>query len=181
MGKITFEDDCLPGKIYLNLHYVGKNPFSVYDRIKGLMKFVWEVESKDWWERVFRYDKTDGSFHTTMFIERALDTVSTLTIEIQMQGVEPLDGSEGWVDINFGGVIKTTFGGSSVLADMNNPMYRLMVRLYRLWFYDEQRRFYLKHWCNEKLYQFRRYLQEALNIRPEQGESLLEQQEVKVL
>jgi hypothetical protein len=181
MVSITYEDDCLPGKIYLNLHYEGKNPIGVYDRVKGLMKKVWEVESKDWWERLFRYDKTDGGFHITMFIEKGLDLQTTLYIEIQMQGNQPLDGSDGWVDINFGGVLKTRFGGNSVLADMRNPIYRLLVRLYNLWFYDDRRRWYIKHWCNEKLYDFRRYLQEALNIRPEQGESLLEQQEVKVL
>ena len=181
MAKITYEDDCLPGKIYLNLHYSGKNPFGVYDRIKELMKKVWEVESKDWWERLFRYDATDGGFQATMFIEKGLDSFSTLYIEIQLQGIQPPDGSEGFVDINMGGVIKTGFGGKNALADFNNPFYKLMVRLYRLWFYDDQRRFYIRYWCVDKLYQFRRYLQEAMNIRPEQGESVLEHQEVKLL
>ncbi|OGI15196.1 hypothetical protein A3K63_03655 [Candidatus Micrarchaeota archaeon RBG_16_49_10] len=182
MTSVTYEDDCLPNKIYLNIHYTGKGAFiAVYDRMKETMKKVWEVESKDWWERLFRYDTPDGSFQATMFVDKTLDRFSKLVIEVQMQGLQPLDGSDGFVDINFGGVIKTTFGGNSVIENFDNPIYRLTVRLYRLWFYDKQRRSYLKIWCDKKLLEFKRTVQEILNIRPDQGESLLEQQEANLI
>lgn len=167
MVAIVIESDCLAPERQIIIHYKGPDPFKAYLRLRRAMRDIWEVEAKDYWERDFRYDETDGKFFVKAYVNKGLDRFTEIYPEIVMQGVHPLKPNEdGTVEIRISGTLKTTIGGRSILTDMKNPFFRLMALTYVRYFYRDQIRFYLREWCYNRLQRLKRFYQELLNIAP---------------
>jgi hypothetical protein len=169
MAVIKIEDDCLAPDMQIVLRYTGPNPFGVYDKIKRLMKDIWEVEAIGFWEREFRWDATDGGFLIKCYIDRGIDRFTRVLIEVFLQGSQPSDpNKEGNLEIRIGGYLTSTFGGATIFDDARNPLFKLLFYIYYRYFYKYQRSFYLKEWCYNRIQKLKREIQKLLNILPPQ-------------
>ncbi|NCO96688.1 MAG: hypothetical protein COZ04_03835 [Candidatus Aenigmarchaeota archaeon CG_4_10_14_3_um_filter_37_21] len=169
MAKITMEDDCLVPEGQLIIKFSGPNPFRAVQGTAKFLRKVWEVEAKDYWERDFRYnpDEDPRGFFLTSYIKKTLDGFTSVIIETIIQGKQPSDpNKEGWCEIKIGGVLKTSFGGSTIFQDTKNPIVRSFYWFYDKYFHRMQRMKYLDYWCRHKLGELKRLYQEALEITP---------------
>ncbi|MFH8080291.1 MAG: hypothetical protein QXO84_00190 [Candidatus Aenigmatarchaeota archaeon] len=170
MAVIKIEDDCLAPDLQIVLRYKGPNPYGAYPKIKKLMREIWEVESISFWEREFRWDATDGGFLIKCYIERGIDKYTRVLIEVFLQGSQPSDpNGEGNLEIRIGGYLTSTFGGSSIIDDAKNPLFRLMFWIYYRYFYKNQRSKYLNDWCINRIQKLKTSIQKILNILPPQS------------
>ena len=163
------EDDCLVPYGKFIIKYKGPNPFKSVQDTKKFLRAVFEVEAKDYWERQFRYnpDEDPRGFFLNSYVVKSLDRFSKVVAEVIIQGKQPSDpNKEGWCEIKIGGVLKTTFGGSTIFEDAKNPLARSFYWFYNRYFHEKQRRFYLDFWCRQKLTDLRRVYQETLGITP---------------
>ena len=169
MAKITVEDDCLVPYGKFTIKYKGSNPFQAVQKTKKILRKIFEVEAKDYWERDFRYnpDEDPRGFFLRAYVKKGLDSFSSVIAEVIIQGKQPSDpNKEGWVEIKIGGVLKSSYGGSTIFQDINNPIAKAFYWFYDKYFYQKQRRFYLDFWCRQKLVDLRRLYQEVLGITP---------------
>ena len=163
------EDDCLVPFGNLIIKFKGPNPFRSVQKTPRFLRDIWEVESKDYWERQFRYnpDEDPRGFYLNAYVVRGLDRFSRVIIEVIIQGAQPSDPKkEGWCEIKLGGVIKTEFGGSTIFEDIKNPLTKTFYWFYDRYFHRKQRVQYLDFWCREKLMEIRRRYQVLLGITP---------------
>ena len=163
------EDDCLVPEGQFVLRYKGPNPFRAVQKTSEFLRKIWEVEAKDYWERQFRYnpDEDPRGFYLNAYVKKGLDRFTSVVIEVIIQGKQPSDpNKEGNVEIKIGGVLKTRFGGNSMIDDIKNPFVRSFFWLYDRYFHKKQRRSYLEFWCRIKLNQLKRSYQELLGITP---------------
>lgn len=169
MVKLTMEDDCLAPETPMTIYYKGPNPFKVYGKISELMKKIWEIDAVAYWERQFRYnpDEDPRGFYVNSYVVKGLDRFSKVIIEVILQGKQPSDpNKEGWVEIKIGGVIKTSFGGSTVLEDIKNPFIGFLYWFYNKVYYAKYRRFLLDFWCRQKLNELKVAIQDLMGILP---------------
>ena len=170
MASIKIEDDCLSPDMQIVLRYNGPNPFGVYGKIKKLMRDIWEVESIAFWEREFRWDATDNSFLIKCYISRSIDKYTKVLIEVFLQGIQPTDPNQnGSMEIRIGGYISSNFGGGSVIDDAKNPFFKLLFWFYFRYFYQDQRRYYIRDWCYNRIQKLKTEIQKLLNILPPQS------------
>ncbi len=106
MAVWRMEDDCLASRPRYRVEYAGKNPFIVVEVIKEVLKDVIEVETKDVFERDFRWDITSDprAFYTRWVVVTSKDANTRLIYEVTMQGFQPADPTkDGRVVILIGG------------------------------------------------------------------------------
>jgi hypothetical protein len=169
MAVIKIEDDCLAPDMQIVLRFTGPNPFGVYDKIKRLMREIWEVEAIGFWEREFRWDATDGSFLVKCYIDRGIDKYTRVLIEVFLQGSQPSDPTQdGKVEIRIGGYITSTFGGTSIIDDAKNPIFKILFIIFYRYFYKNQRSYYIREWCYNRIQKLKKEIQKHLNILPPQ-------------
>ena len=170
MAKIFMQDDCLDPEYYLTIKYSGLKPIEAYHHTITYLREIWEVEAKDYWEREFRWDVTSEprTFFVKAFVDKELDNKTAVTIEVIMTGTQPSDLSRpGKIEIKMSGVMRTTFGGNSILEDARNPFYKSFIWMYNHFFYRKQRRNYLNVWCKRNLNRLKKRYENLLNIIPE--------------
>jgi len=149
MAKWTFEDDCLVPQGKIKIQYRGKNPFGIVQKAGGILRRIFEIEAKDFWERDFRWDISGEpkSFFVRNYVNKAIDLRSTILMEITFQGIQPSDpNKEGALIINMGATLTTQFELKGKIQLM--PFYRGLLRLYNFAFYNKVRRKYLVM-CND--------------------------------
>lgn len=167
MAVIKIEDDCLSPDLQIVIRFTGPNPFGVLEKIKRLMRAIWEIEAIGFWEREFRWDATDGSFLMKWYIDRGIDKYTRVLIEVFIQGVQPSDPTQdGKAEIRIGGYLTSTFGGTSIIDDARNPIFKFFFIIFYRYFYKHQRSFYLKEWCYNRIQKLKREIQKNLNILP---------------
>ena len=169
MGKIVFKTECLAPNRHLTLNYKGLNPFQAYNATPGFLKKIWEVESKDYWERDFRYDATGDprTFYLRAFVERGIDKYTKALIEVILEGKQPVDPNKpGTVEIKMGGDLTTSFGGGNFFSDSKNPIYKGLINLYMRTFYKKVRESYLDEFCKRRLHTMKAMMQEVMGISP---------------
>jgi len=170
------EDDCLaPGNKY-RVEYVGPNPFKVSNMIKELLRRVIEVETKDVWERDFRWDVTGDprGFFNRWYVFKTRDAYTRVFFEITFQGLQPADPTkDGKLVILLGGRVRTNFPLNT--AFKRSPLYSGRTKLAGiaeiggllwLWnriFYNDIRRQHIR-WCNYKIDILWRELRAALKL-----------------
>jgi len=171
MASIKLEDDCLAPNMQVVIRFEGPNPYAIYPKIKSLMKDIWEVESIAYWEREFRWDASSDprEFVIRCYIDKGLDRFTRVLIEVFIQGWQPADPTKtGKVEIRIGGVLRTTFGGNTVLDDAKNPLFKMFFWAYNKYFYSNQRRYYIREWCYNRIQILKGEIQKILNIAPPQ-------------
>lgn len=171
MTTIKLEEDCLVPDTQIVLRYKGPNPYSVYPQIKRLMRNIWEIEAIGFWEREFRWDNSGDprGFLVKCYVERGIDRFSRVLIEVFIQGNQPSDPTQpGNMEIRIGGVLRSNFGGTSVLDDARNPIFKIFFWFYHKYFYQHQRRYYIREWCYNRINKLKTEIQHILNIIPPQ-------------
>jgi len=164
MVKWTFEDDCLAPQGKIKIEYRGKNPFGIAQKAGGILRRIFEVEAKDFWERDFRWDSSSDprSFFVRNYVNKGIDFRSSVLAEIIFQGTQPVDSNkEGALIISIGARLKTEY--NLVGRIQNLPFYRGLLRIYNFAFYNKVRRKYLVL-CNDWLERVNREFRLALNL-----------------
>jgi hypothetical protein len=164
MVKWTFEDDCLAPQGRIKIEYRGKNPFGIVQKAGGILRRIFEVEAKDFWERDFRWDSSSDprSFFVRNYLKKGIDFRSSVLAEIVFQGNQPADPEkEGVVVIYIGAQLTTEY--NLVTRIQKLPFYRGLLRIYNFAFYNKVRRNYLVL-CNDWLARVNREFRLALNL-----------------
>lgn len=168
MATWVLEDDCLAPHATLRLDYTGPTPFTkVYPKLKPICRGIFEVETKDYWEKDFRWDNNSDprEFFVKIFVKRGIDAWTIAYAEIVIQGWEPVDpNKDGRLTITIGGKIRTGMAENTILQ--RTGLYKSIRWLYFKTFYRDTRRGYLKM-CNNWLSLLKDKLQEALKIAPQ--------------
>ncbi|MEM7825617.1 MAG: hypothetical protein QW412_02025, partial [Candidatus Aenigmatarchaeota archaeon] len=138
------EDDCLAPEARINIEFSGQDPFKAYRILRETLRRVLEVESKDLWERDFRWDISSDSrgFFVRVYVDKGIDSRSKALIEVIMQGNIPSDpNKEGRIIIKIGGRVRTEYRLETAFQQL--PIYRGIIWLYHKIFYNRVRRGYL--------------------------------------
>ncbi len=176
MAVWKIEDDCLAPENKLRVDYVGPNPFRVANSMKGLLRKVMEVETKDVWERDFRWDVTSDprGFYNRWYVLKSRDAYTKVFLEVTLQGFQPADpNKDGKMVVLIGGRVKTEFKLDT--AFKRSPIYSGRTKLGGLaeiggllWFwnrifYGDVRRFQIR-WCTGKVQQLWMEIRALLKI-----------------
>lgn len=164
MIKWTFEDDCLAPQGRIKIEYRGKNPFGLILKTKGILQKIFEVETKDYWERDFRWDTTGDprSFYVRIYVNKGIDSRSKIFTEVVFQGLQPTDPSkDGTLIIFIGAKLLTEFTFSTPIQ--KTFLYRGIVKMYNFAFYNRVRKGYIDL-CNDWLTRLNREFRNNLNL-----------------
>jgi hypothetical protein len=157
MPKWVLEDDCLAPSAKIQISYNGQNPIKLYKETKAMITRIFEVSSKDVWERDYRWDSSEDprSFFIRLYVDKGLDSRSKLLIEIIFQGKQPSDPNKiGSMTVTINGRLKTQY-------EINTPIYKTFFWFYNYFFYASVRRGYLKlcnNWIDRLWREFRAFL-----------------------
>ncbi|MEM5844155.1 MAG: hypothetical protein QXX07_01510 [Candidatus Aenigmatarchaeota archaeon] len=161
------EDDCLAPQARISIDYAGKDPFRAYKILRDTLRKVLEVESKDLWERDFRWDISSDprGFFVRVYVDKGIDARSKALIEVIMQGEIPSDpNKEGRITIQLGGRLRTEYKRETGFQQL--PIYKGLLWLYHKIFYNRVRRGYLGM-CYQWIQKLNSALREALEISEE--------------
>jgi hypothetical protein len=143
------EDDCIAKSSKITLNYNGPNPFSIYQRVKNIIKLVMLVKGEDIWERDFRWTNIGDpkSFFIRLYVSKKLDLRTSMLFELVFQGSQPSDPNKnGNLTLSISARLITDYKLES--AFQQSILYRNLLRLYHLLFYNEVRRSFLNN-CGE--------------------------------
>lgn len=162
MAVWKIEDDCLAPEAKYRIDYVGPQPFKVVTELKETLRQTLAKETKDVWERDFRWDVTGDprTFYTRYMVSEGWDDNTRILWELTLQGFQPIDPTkDGKIIIFVGGVVTTEWKLDSSFK--KTPMYNGKIKIFGkyemgglLWvyhrlFYNEVRRMAI-HKCAEK-------------------------------
>jgi hypothetical protein len=165
MPSWILEDDCLAPSAKLTVNYGGPNPFVICQKIRDTLRTVFEIESKDYWERDFRWDNSSEprTFYMRACARKGIDARTELFVEVVMQGEQPSDPTKhGTVTVTINGRMKTEYELNS--AFKQTPIYRGFLWIYNKFFYYDVRRDWLKKKCTDKLESTWRAVRSILNM-----------------
>jgi hypothetical protein len=139
MPKLEFVDDLFAPSDAIVINYSGSNPFRVAQIIKPLMEKIVQVESKDTFERVFKWDITEDprSFYDFWHCVKEEDKWTGVLIKVTIQGKQHSQTKKGNVRIEITGFLQTRF-------DYNNIFQQIFWTFYNKTFYYKRRRQYLE-------------------------------------
>lgn len=162
MAVWVLEDDCLAPSARLIVNYVGPNPFRVYKKTRALLREIFEVESKDLWERDFRWDESGDprGFYVRVYVDKGMDDKSGVFCEVILEGKQPSDPTkEGKLKITINARLVTRWNLDTAFKQL--PFYRGLIWIYMRSLYRDVRRNYLLR-CNRMLEElwteFRKFL-----------------------
>jgi len=164
MATWRMEDDLLAPTEKLKIEYRGKNPFSAYQKIRGIITDTFQITSANYWERDFRWDISGDprSFYVRIYARRPLDSRSHILAEFLLQGSQPKDPEKnGEVFIQIRGKLVTEY--KLTTAIQNTSFYKSLLYLYERIFYWNIRRQYLQIGKN-LLYEVHDKLRKSLGI-----------------
>ncbi|MBI2173418.1 MAG: hypothetical protein HYT73_04420 [Candidatus Aenigmarchaeota archaeon] len=160
MATINIVDDILAPADTIKLHYEGKNTFRVFDMVRGLLRDVMKISSKDILETDARWDvfADPRAFYGMWMGKRKEDQWTMTYIRIIMQGEMDMKTRLGWLDVRLKGTVETKY-------QWTNFIQRGFWWTYNRTFYYKQRRMYLE-FAKDNVYTIRRKMQQALGIAP---------------
>jgi hypothetical protein len=176
MAVWRMEDDCMASRPRYRVEYVGPNPFRVVTALKEVFKQVLGADTKDIFERDFRWDITSDprGFYTRYVVAIGRDANTQLLFEVSMQGFQPADpNKDGKIVMNIGGRAITEW-------DIDSPFKRTalysgvkkmgglvevggLLWIYHKLFYGDVRRGHMR-WCSEKCEEIWIRLRRVLNL-----------------
>jgi hypothetical protein len=146
---IVEEMDCMTPRRFITIEYSGPNIREIARKSPRILKQGMMITGTNVFIDDYYVDVTDPNnivFHIFWHGRRGFDGFSDMWGWIRLKhGVIHPDGS-GKVRIEFYTKLVTRWNRSSILQ--RNPIYGLLMRLYRYIYYDDQRRKYLDQ-CKE--------------------------------
>ncbi len=161
MPKLEIFDDLLAPREEIVLRYSGSEPFKIYSAIPDLAETVLEIEAKDVWEDIFKWDITGGDmrwFYGVLTCEKKFDNWSKFVLKFRVVGEQHAKTKEGWAELVMSGWLVTSFNYSNFLQ---RAFWLLFSRTF---YYETRRRYY--NIARDYLFEMRRALMEALNLTP---------------
>jgi hypothetical protein len=158
MAKIRFIDDILAPIDTMKMHYEGKNPFRIFDMVRGLLRDIMKISSKDILETDVRWDifADPRDFYGMWMGKRNEDRWTQTQIRIIIQGQMEMKTRMGWADIRFKGTVNTEY-------EYTNFIQRAFWWSYNRFFYYNQRRMYLDY-AKDNIFDIKKQMQIALGI-----------------
>lgn len=162
MAVWKMEDDCLTPEARYRIDYIGPEPFKIVSEMKETLRQTLGKETKDVWERDFRWDITGDprAFYMRWMVSEKSDANTMILWEVTVQGLQPADSTKnGKAVIFIGGVVMTNWELNS--AFKKTPLYNGKIKIFGkyemgglLWvyhrlFYNDVRRVSI-HKCAEK-------------------------------
>lgn len=139
MPKVSMVDDIFSPDDKITLNYAGSNPFRVCQIIRPLFEKVMQVEGKDTFERIFKWDITEDprSFYNMWTVLKEEDRWTKVIGKAVIQGKQHTKTKSGNVRIEISGYVETTY-------DYNNFLQRIFWAIYNNFFYHKRRRQYME-------------------------------------
>jgi len=169
MPMWVLEDDCLAPQATVKYEYTGPNPLKFYLQLKSICKGIFEIESKDYYEKEFRWDNSEDphEFVAKVYIKKGMDAFSTIFFEIYIQGWQPTDPTkDGKIKIEIGAKLRTATPENDDIWLHHTTFYKGLRYFYFKWFYNDIRRGYMKMCRWNYLEKFIKELQRILGISP---------------
>ena len=165
MGKLVIEDDCLAPRAYYQIVYKGPDPLKAYRAMKGILRRVFLVVTKDIWEREFRWmpDSDPAEFFIRVFVTKDMDRFTFVRAEVVLHGWQPLTpGKSGGMRIKIGGILRTELPEDTFIQ--KTPIYKALMWLYFHYFYFKVRREVFLKRCREWLSEVRDTVMDLLGL-----------------
>ncbi len=161
MAKLKFFDEILAPAGILSLDYKGKNPFVAVGLAPKLLKGIMRISAKDLFETDVRWDVTSEpkEFFGRWMGKRSEDNWTTTIITIKIQGAQHSKDKTGWVHVEFGGKVETSYNYSNFIQ-------RSFWWFFNKFFYHNQRRKYIE-FAKDNIYDMKEKLQEVFDILKE--------------
>lgn len=169
MATIYMEEECLAPKTHLEVNYKGPDPFKAYKACVGIVRRIFEVETKDVWEREFRWDFSGDprEFLAKIFVVKGLDKFTKLIVEVFIHGHQPSNpNGVGDVKIKISGVLRITWPEKTFFH--KTPIYKGLMWLYFQHFYKDVHKMYLEL-CRRNLERVKEAFLQLLKIAPQEA------------
>ena len=140
------------------LNFKGYEPVKVCGMIRSTFESILQVETKDMFERLFKWDITDDprSFYNFWTVNKELDKWSTFVVKVVIQGEQHTKTKMGKIRIEFYGYIETEYNYANFLQ-------RALWLLYNRIFYYKERRMYIER-GKEWLFKLRERIMSAIKM-----------------
>lgn len=139
MGKLLIIDDILAPEETIVISYKGDNPIKICDKIKGWLRRIFMVETKDLYERIFKISKLGEvrDFYNMWHVEKGKDSWSKIFCKVIIDGKQDWKTKKGSVKIEITAWLQTKY-------EYNNFLQRAFWLIYNRLFYYKQRRVYIQ-------------------------------------
>ena len=139
MAKIMISDDIFSPNESIIINYTGSNTFRVCQIVRPLMEKIMQVESKDIFERVFKWDilEENRAFVNFWTTKKEEDKWTGVLIKFVIQGRQHAQTKKGNVRIEISGYLETSY-------EYSNPFQLAFWKVYNKMFYYKRRRQYLE-------------------------------------
>lgn len=158
MPKLMLVDDLFTPSDAIVINYSGSNTFKATQIIKPLMEKIVQVESKDTFERIFKWDITNDprAFYDFWHCIKEEDKWTSILIKVTLQGTQHTQTRKGNLRIEMTGFLQTNY-------EYSNSLQKLFWMFYNKTFYYKRRRQYLER-GKEYVYAIRDELYRELKI-----------------
>jgi len=157
-------DDVLAPKGALVYEYYGKNPFSIYFGLGGILQSIFHVRGKDIFEDEFRWDTTADPrpFFFVIRVGKGVDRFTDGFVKIKVFGAQPTNPTkEGKMLIEIASWIESDFFGP--LTGLQRLIIQPFVWIYNHTLYYKVRRQHI-HFFQEGIEQLQEHLREKLGL-----------------
>ena len=139
MPSLTIVDNILYPRDKLVIRYTGENVKEVCNIIRPILERVLQVEAKDTYERILKWDSTSNprSFYNEWTTNKEEDKWTVYSFKIIAQGTHDINTNRGSVTIEIYAWLRTSY-------DYSNFIQRFFWSLYNKFFYYRRRREYLE-------------------------------------
>jgi hypothetical protein len=158
MPSISIVDDLLYPRDKIEIKFSGENVASICNLIRPILERVLQVEAKDTYERLLKWDSTSNprSFYNEWTTNKEEDKWTVYSFKIIIKGSQDINTRKGNVTIEIYSWLKTSY-------EYSNFIQRFLWILYNRVFYYKRRREYMERgkWLT---FQLRDEIMKALNI-----------------
>lgn len=139
MPSLTIVDNLLYPRDKLIIRFSGENVKDICNLIRPILERVLQVEAKDTYERILKWDATDNprSFYDEWTTNKEEDKWTVYSFKIIVQGKHDINTNKGSVTIEIYAWLRTSYNYSNFIQ-------RFFWTLYNKFFYYKRRREYFE-------------------------------------
>lgn len=160
-------DDALAPKGAVVFEYYGKNPFSVYAGMGGVLQTIFHIRGLNVFEDDFRWDITEDPrpFFVMTHIDKGFDNISEGKVQIKLFGAQPTDpNKDGKLQVEISSWITTEFFSRlGSMTALERLVLEPFVWIYSHVFYFKLRRQYIR-FLQDGVEQLEKYFRDRLGI-----------------
>ncbi len=143
--RIVEELDCFTPRRVIRIKYSGPDIRKIVGQATPILQKAMRVGGTHVFTDDYYIDTTDPNninFHIFWHLDKSFDGKTSMWCSVKLKhGLLKPDGS-GSVEINLFPKLRTNWNKRTLLQ--RNPIYNLLIKIYKYIYYDEQRRKYLK-------------------------------------